>query len=367
MILVNEPLVSDEAKKYVNDALDTGWISSAGKYVDLFEKNFAQYLGVKYATTTTNGTTALHLAMEALGIGKDDEVIIPDLTIISCAYAALYVGAKPVLVDVDPLTGNLDPQKIEHAITPKTKAIMVVHLYGHPADMDPILEIARRHHLFVIEDAAEAHGAEYKGKKVGSFGDIACFSFYGNKIVTTGEVGMVVTNNESIFKRAKVIKDLAHSEGKRFFHKHIGYNFRMTNLQAALGVGNLEHIDEYIEKKLWMANLYTELLKDVVWIEIPQIQQYAKSVFWMFAILIKSNAPFSRDEFMRVLKEKGVDTRSYFYSLHTQPVLRKRFTYDDSAFPVSDDLSARGLYLPSGLAITEAQVREVGEKIHQML
>ena len=367
MIPVNEPVVSESSKNYVNDSLNSGWISSAGKYVELFEKNFASFIGAKHATTTSNGTTALHLALESLGIGKGDEVIMPDLTIISCAFAAMYVSAKPVFVDVDPETGNIDPQKIEQSITKRTKAIMVVHLYGHPVDMDPVVEIAKKHKLYIVEDAAEAHGAQYKGRKVGAIGDIGCFSFYGNKIVTTGEGGMVVTNNEELHKKAKLIKDLAHSEGKRFFHDRVGYNFRMTNIQAALGCGELEHVEEYIEKKRWMAQLYTELLKDIPFLNTPVEKSYAKSVYWMYALLLTKDSPVSRDEFMVKLKEQGVDTRTYFFPLHTQPVLTKKYQYDDAQFPVTNDLSARGLYLPSGLAITEDQIEAVGESIKKIL
>lgn len=366
MIPVNQPVISEEAKKYVMECLETGWISSAGKYVSLFEEKFATYIGTKFATTTTNGTTALHLAMEILGIGEGDEVIMPDLTIMSCAFAALYVGAKPVLVDVEKETGNIDPNKIEAAITSKTKAIMVVHLYGHPADLDPILAIAKKHHLLVIEDAAEAHGAEYKGKKVGSFGDVSCFSFYGNKIITTGEGGMVLMNNEELYKKAILIKDLAHKVGQRFYHEQVGYNFRMTNLQAALGVSALEHIDEYIAQKRHMAALYRELLHDVQYLRTPIEQKNYKSVYWMYAVELSSDAPFSREVFMERLKEKGVDTRTYFYPLHAQPVLQKMYTYDDTDYPVSDDLSARGLYLPSGLAITDDQIKEVAATIKSL-
>jgi len=366
MIPVNEPVISAEAKQYVNDCLETGWISSAGKYVTEFETKFAEYTGTKFATTTTNGTSALHLALEILGIGEGDEVIIPDLTIISCAFAALYVGAKPVLVDVDPETGNLDATKLEAAITSKTKAIMVVHLYGHPADLDPIQAIAKKHKLFVVEDAAEAHGALYKGKKVGSFGDVACFSFYGNKIVTSGEGGMVLTNDKNLFDQALLIKDLAHKVGQRFYHERVGYNFRMTNLQAALGVGALAHIDEYIGKKRRMAQLYNLLLNDLPFIKTPLERENVESVFWMYAIELSDKAPFSRDRFMELLKEKGVDTRTYFYPLHSQPVLQKQYKYETSKYPVSKKLSRTGLYLPSGLAITDEQIGKVSDVIHSL-
>lgn len=241
-IPVNEPLIAKNATKYVLDCLETGWVSSAGTYIEKFEKAFAKYLGVKHAITTTSGTTALHLALLTLGIGSGDEVIVPTLTMIASVNSICYVGAIPVLVDSEPETGNIDPKKIEEKITKKTKAIMPVHLYGHPADMDKIMEIAKKYKLAVVEDAAEAHGAEYKGEKAGSFGKINCFSFYGNKIVTTGEGGMVVTNDDKLAERARSLKDLAHSKKRRFLHEELGYNFRMTNMQAALGLAQLEEI-----------------------------------------------------------------------------------------------------------------------------
>jgi perosamine synthetase len=348
------------------DCLDTGWISSAGQYVDAFEKKFAEYIGVGYATTVANGTAALHLALAALGIGPDDEVIVPDLTIISCALAPLYVGAKPVLVDVEPDTGNLDHQKIEAAITAKTKAIMVVHLYGHAVDMDPIMAIAKKHGLYVIEDAAEAHGAEYKGRRLGSIGDIACFSFYGNKIVTCGEGGMVVSNNQDFINKVATLKNLAHSPGKRFWHEMVGYNYRLTNMQAALGLGELENIATYINKKRSMREEYDQLLADIPYLILPMVKPYAASVFWMYNLLVTKDSPISRDDLMKKLKEKGVDTRTYFYPLHTQPVLANLYTYQDADYPVTNDLSQRGFYLPSGLAITSEQIKTVAQAMHEI-
>ncbi|MBI5151199.1 MAG: DegT/DnrJ/EryC1/StrS family aminotransferase [Candidatus Pacebacteria bacterium] len=365
-IRVNEPVIYPEARTYVLDCLDTGWISSSGKYVKRFEEEFARFLDVEHAVSVTNGTEALHLALATLGIGAGDEIIIPDLTIISCAFAALYVGAKPVLVDVDLKTGNIDPLKIEKCITPRTKAIMVVHLYGQAADMDPIMKIARKHNLRVIEDAAEAHGATYKGKKVGSIGDIGCFSFYGNKIITTGEGGMILMHDDVLYEKASLLMNLSHKHGRRFYHEELGFNMRMTNMQAALGCAGLLHVKESIEKKIWMAQHYRELLSDIPWIELPQMMPYAESVFWMYTILLKSNAPIKRAECMNLLQALGVETRTYFYPLHLQPVLVRRFSYDQSMYPISTDLSERGLYLPSGLALTEEQIRAVSEKMHSI-
>lgn len=344
------------------DCLDTGWVSSSGKYIDAFENAFKNYIGTKFALTTTSGTTALHLALASSGIGRGDEVIIPDLTIISCALAPIYVGAKPVPVDVESRTGNINPGKIEEKISKKTKAIMVVHLYGHPVNMEPILKIAKKHKILVIEDAAESHGAKVKvqnkWKKTGSLGDISCFSFYGNKIVTTGEGGMLLTNNIDFFKKAALLKDLAHVPGKRFFHEEVGFNFRITNLQAAMGLAQLEEIEKYLVKKRWMAKLYAKSLAEIDFLELPNEETYAKSVYWMYAPQIKRNSKITRDEFCKELKEAGIDTRTYFIPLHSQPVL-KRYKYNPDEFSVSNDLSERGFYLPSGLAITEIQIKKV--------
>ena len=375
MIPVNEPLIAPKAKKYILDCLNTGWVSSGGKYINSFEESFAKYIGIKYAITTTSGTTALHLALAALGIGPGDEVIIPDLTIMSCALAVIYLGATPVLVDVDPQTGNIDPSKIEEKSTKKTKVLMVVHLYGHPADMQKILPIAKKHKLILIEDAAEAHGAEVqlinsKGRKywqkVGSIGDIGCFSFYGNKIVTTGEGGMITTNNEKIAQKARLLKDLAHSPKLRFFHEVVGYNFRMTNIQAALGLAQLEQIESYLKKKRLMAQKYTKGLIDMTFLQLPTEEPWAKSVYWMYAVLIKKGYKTSRDKFCEMLKQHGIDTRTYFIPLHTQPALKKMGLFKNEKYPVSDDLSKKGFYLPSGLAITNSQIETVIKEINKI-
>lgn len=367
MIPVNEPLIAKNAQKYVLNCIKTVWISSAGEYIQKFEHKFADFLGVRYATTTTNGTASLHLSLAALGIKKGDEVIIPDLTIISCALAVVYTGATPVLVDVDKETGNIDPAKIEEKITKRTKAIMAVHLYGNPADMDPILRLAKKYRLTVIEDAAEAHGAEYKGKKVGSIGDIGCFSFYGNKIVTTGEGGMLVTNNKKIYEKAKLLKDLAHSPKRRFLHNEIGFNYRMTNLQAALGLAQLEEIENYIQKKRRMAMLYSKGLADVPDIELPKEYSWQKSVYWMYTLKVKKQSRIAKDEVRRRLASLGVDTRDFFYPLHQQPALRALGLFKTERYPVSTDLSKRGFYIPSGLALTDRQIQTVIKAIRKAL
>lgn len=367
MIPVNEPLIAKNAEKYVTDCIKTGWISSAGEYIQKFEQSFADFLGVKYATTTTNGTASLHLALAALGIKKGDEVIIPNLTIISCALAVIYTGATPVLVDVEEESGNIDPTKIEGKITKRTKAIMVVHLYGHPVDMNPILSLAKKYKLTVIEDAAEAHGAEYKDKKIGGIGDIGCFSFYANKIVTTGEGGMVVTNNQKLYEKAKLLKDLAHSPKRRFIHEEIGFNYRMTNLQAALGLAQLEEVKKYIEKKRWIASVYNKELSKIPNIEIPHEYPWAKSVYWMYALKTKKESPTTKNKLRKRLSTLGVDTRDFFYPLHQQPALRRLGLFKGERYPISTDLSTRGFYIPSGLALTERQIQTVINAIRKAI
>lgn len=366
VIPVNEPALSPKALTYVTDAVKTGWISSAGSYIKRFEEAYASWLNTAHAVTVTNGTAALHLALAALDIGPGDEVIIPDLTIISCALAVLYTGATPVFVDVDPVTFTINPVLLERAITKKTKAIMPVHLYGHPADMDPIMNIAKAHHLFVVEDAAEAHGALYKGTPVGTIGDLGCFSFYANKIVTTGEGGMVVTNNDTLDQKLRLLKDLAHSPKQRFYHEVVGFNYRMTNLAAAVGLAQLESVDTYLEKKLWMAKTYGTYLKNIPHLILPFEAPWAKSVYWMYALTLSEDAPLTKNELRKKLLEKGVDTRDFFYPMHTQPILTA-YAKGHNTFPVSVSASERGFYLPSGLTISEPQIARVAEALNDIL
>lgn len=362
-IPVNEPAISKNALKYVTDCIKTGWVSSSGKYIKDFEEKFAKFLGVKHAITTTNGTTALHLAFLVLGIKKGDEVILPSHTMMSSAAAIVYTGATPVLVDVERDSWNMDVSQIEKKINKRTKAIMPVHIYGHSVDMDPIIALAKKYHLYIIEDAAESTGAEYKGRLTGTLGDIGCFSFYANKIITTGEGGMMVTNNDKIANHARLLKDMAHSPQKRFLHKEIGFNFRMTNLQAALGVAQLEEVKKYIQKKRWMAALYNKGLSKIKGLTLPMEHSWAKNVYWMYGILVENNFGISRDEFMQKLSEKGIDTRTFFIPMHRQPALKELGLFKGEKYPVSDEIGNRGLYLPSGLALTEKQIRIVCKTI----
>lgn len=365
-IPVNEPVVSRASKANVNRALKTGWLSSAGPFVGQFEHDFARYLGVKHAITVNTGTAALHIALLAGGVGVGDEVIVPAFTMASTWLAVIYTGATPVFVDAEPTTYNIDPTLIEAKITKRTKAILPVHVYGHPADMDTIMRIAKKHQLLVIEDAAEAHGATYQGKIVGGIGNIGCFSFYANKLITTGEGGMVVTDDDSLAEEAKKFKDLYHSPQKRFIHEKVGYNYRMTNLQAGVGVGELQHVDKYIKKKIHMANRYTKQLRHIHGITTPQTLPGCTNIHWMYAIRINPHQfGMTKDELRNKLKSEGIDTRDFFYAPGDQPVLvNLGLTQDD--YPVTQLIAKTGLYLPSGLAITNAQIDHVCDTLENI-
>ncbi len=365
MIPVCEPTQVGNELKYITDCLKTNWISSNGKYIEKFEESFAKFCQTKYAVSCCNGTAALHLALEAAGIKKGDEVIIPTFTMIATCNSVIYTGAKPVLVDAEPETWNMDINKIEEKITKKTKAIMPVHTYGHPADMDKIKKIADEHDLLVIEDAAEAHGAEYKGKRTGSLGDMGCFSFYANKIITTGEGGIVTTNNENLAKRLKLLRN--HAFGKpRFIHTDLGFNYRMTNIQAAIGLAQMEKADMLVESRINNANLYTKLLKNIEGITLPVQKEWAKNVYWMYGIVIEDEFGKPADKVRKLLLEKGIDTRQFFIPMHKQPCYQKedeRFPNIEGKYPVSDSLGKNGFYIPSSSSLTKEQIEKVVETI----
>ncbi|MBI4681486.1 MAG: DegT/DnrJ/EryC1/StrS family aminotransferase [Nitrospirae bacterium] len=356
MIPVSTPCLNGKELEYVTDCIKSSWISSIGKYVTQFEENFAGFCGTAHAISASNGTTALHLALVSLDIGEADEVIVPDLTFVASANAVLYCGARPVFVDADEKTWNIDPSKIEENITERTKAIIVVHLYGHPCDMDPIMKIARQYNLKVIEDAAEAHGAEYNLKRVGSFGDAGVFSFYGNKIITTGEGGMITTNNTELMNKMRMLRDHAMSKTKRYWHDVLGYNYRLTNIQAAIGVAQMEQIDGFIEAKRRNAALYNSLLNKIDGLTLPPEANGCRNVYWMYSVLIEDDFGMSRDDVMARLQEKGIDTRPFFYPLHQLPIYRR-----DAVYPVSTMLSRKGINLPSGTTLTETDIRKVCE------
>lgn len=353
MIPVNRPAIPKNTNAYLRQCVQSGWFSSEGPFVKRFEHEFASYLGVNHAAATSSGTAALHLALLALGVGSNDEVIVPAMTIASCYFAVWYTGAKAVPVDVDPETYCINPSLIEKAITKRTKVIMVVHLFGHPCDMDPIMKLAKRHKLKVLEDAAEAHGAEYKTKKVGSIGDIAIFSFYANKIVTTGEGGMVVSDNKKYIDTVNRIKALNHSK-TRFIHEGVGYTYLMSNMQAAVGLASLEEINTSLEKKRAMAKIYRNQLSDIPGLILPMEKPWATNVYWMYAVRMDPKAHLSRSKLIDLLMTKyGVQTRTFFYSPRT--AFKKLGLYQHTYFPVAELLEKTGLYLPSGLGNTNKE------------
>ena len=365
MIPVAEPCLGKEELKNVIEAVKSGWISSKGKFIEEFEEKFARYCGRKYGVATSNGTVALHLALKALGIGKGDEVIVPTLTFVATANAVTYCNAKPVFVDSHPEYWCINPDKIEEKITPRTKAIIPVHLYGHPCDMDLIMKIAEDHNLYVIEDAAEAHGAEYKGEKVGSFGDISCFSFYGNKIITTGEGGMCLTNNEELAEKMKILRDHGMNPTRKYWHDIIGFNYRMTNMQAAVGIAQLKKLDEFVEKKRTIAKLYKEALGELEkkrLIKLHKEMSWAKCVYWMYCILINKRAKISRDDLIKQLEEKGIETRPFFYPMHVLPPYK-----NSEEFPVAEEIAKKGINLPSAVGLTKRDVQIISEAISGIL
>ncbi len=365
---VSKPLLGKEEETRVNDAIVSGNISSfQGGYIKEFEEKFAQYIGTKHAITVSSGTAALHLAVIALGLKEGDEIIVPTLTMMSSIFAPLYEKAVPVPIDIDEKTYNIDPKLIESKITSKTKAIMVVHLFGHPVDMDPIMEIAKKHNLYVIEDAAEAHGATYKGKMVGSIGDIGCFSMYANKIITTGEGGMVTTNNDAWADKIRNTKALSFGKEHKLMHQSVGYNYRLANLQAAIGVGQLQKIDRIIKLKRFMGEYYLNSLKDIEDIILPYEAPYAFSVFWMFHIVLKGKLSGKRSELIKLLKERGVETREDFVPYHEQKLFIEKGYVKGDECPLASKYAKDGLYLPSGTDITEAELKYVSEMVHEVV
>ena len=368
MIPVNTPLLNGNEKKYVLDCIDTGWISSEGPYISKFEEAFASRMGRRYAVAVCNGSVAIDIALAALHLGDGDEVILPTFTIISCAAAIVRAGAVPVVVDSDPLTWNINVDMIEEKITLKTKAIMVVHIYGLPVDMDPIFRLAEKHGLKIIEDAAEVHGQNYRGRPCGSLGDISTFSFYPNKHITTGEGGMVLTDDYQIAERCRSLRNLCFKPTKRFVHDELGWNFRMTNLQAAVGVAQLERLDEFIERKRLMGQLYTKLLAGTPGIQLPVVStDYAVNIYWVYGVVLDDDLPFDAIEAMRRLGERQIGTRPFFYPMHQQPVFRRMGLFNGVSCPVSERIAERGFYLPSGLALTENEIETVAAVVKEKI
>jgi perosamine synthetase len=364
MIPVNTPLLDGNEKKYLNECIDTGWISSEGPFVKQLEDNMARRIGRKYAVAVSNGSVAIDAAIMALGIKKGDEVIMPTFTIISCAAPIVRAGAKPVLIDVDELTWNMCVEDIEAKITSRTKAIMVVHIYGLPVDMDPVLALAKKYNLKVIEDAAEMIGQTYKGKECGSFGDISTFSFYPNKHLTTGEGGMILTDDIQLAEKCRELRNLCFVPPRRFIHHELGWNFRMTNLQAALGVAQLEQLDRFLVIKRRVGNIYNQLLANTEGVQLPLAKtDYAENIYWVYGLVLDNNIPFDAYQAMDKLAKLGVGTRPFFYPMHLQPVFKKKRFFKKESYPIAERFAERGFYLPSGLALTEDDVHTAAEKL----
>jgi perosamine synthetase len=356
IIPVNEPRLGENEIKYALECLQTGWISSEGRFIREFEERWAEYCGMKYGIAVSNGTVALEIAVASLHLQPGDEVILPSFTIISCAQAITKNNGVPVLVDCDPETWCMDVSQVESKITARTRAIMPVHIYGHPVNMDPLTALAKKYNLAILEDAAEAHGAEYKGRKCGGLGDVSCFSFYANKIVTTGEGGMVLTNDEAQAEHLRSLRNLCFRKEQRFFHTELGNNFRMTNIQAAIGVAQIEQIDKSVHQKRWMADAYHQQLKEIEGLSLPVERSWAKNVYWMYGIVLDPSSGMDGREFASQLMEHNVMTRPFFFGMHEQPVFRNMGLFADEHYPVTEHLSRQGLYLPSGLTLTQEQV-----------
>lgn len=365
---VNEPLLNGNEEKYLVECVRTGWISSEGPFIRKFEEQFSARMGRRYGVAVSNGSVALDAAVVALGLGHGDEVILPTFTIISCAAAIVRAGAVPVVVDCDPVTWNMDVSQVAARITPRTKAIMVVHIFGLPVDMDPLLELADRHGLKVIEDAAEMHGQTYRGRPCGSFGDISTFSFYPNKHVTTGEGGMILTDNPVLADKCRSLRNLCFKPEQRFVHDELGWNLRMTNLQAALGVAQTERLDEFVRIKRNMGQRYTELLAGTPGVQLPlQRTDFADNIYWVYGIVLNPDVPFDGKAAMARLADLGIGSRPFFWPMHEQPVLRRMGLFADERHPVAERLGRRGFYLPSGMALTDEQMKRSVAAVKEIL
>lgn len=368
MIPVNTPSFKGREAEYLAECIESGWVSSEGPFVRRFEKAFAAKVSRQDGVAVANGSCALDIAVRALQLGEGDEVIIPTFTIISCASAVVRAGATPVVVDCDPITWNMTAEAVEQRITPRTKAIMVVHIYGLPVDMDPILELAKRHGLKIIEDAAEMHGQTYKGKPCGSFGDISIFSFYPNKHVTTGEGGMVVADNPTLLERSRSLRNLCFIEEQRFVHYELGWNYRMSNLQAALGLAQLEQLDDVVSRKRAIGAAYEERLGDLDCFDrAPPATNYADNIYWVFGLVVRPSSKKSRADIVSALSSRKIGTRPFFWPMHRQPVFEKMGLFIGEHHPVSEYIGANGFYVPSGLGLTDADIDEVADAVREIV
>lgn len=361
IIPVSDPRLDGNELRYLTQCVQSNWISSAGRFVREFEAAFARAVGCRYGVACSNGTTALHLALATLGIGPGDEVILPAFTMIATANAVRYTGATPVLVDSERETWNPDVTRLADAVTSRTRGIVVVHTYGHPVDMDPVLELAERRGLWVLEDAAEAHGALYRGRPVGSLGRAAAFSFYANKIITTGEGGMVTTNDPEVARLARRLRDHAFSDERHFWHRYVGFNYRMTSLQAAVGLAQVERLEAFVRSRRENAARYTARLRAIPGLSLPVERPWGKNVYWMYGVVVEDAFGLSRDELRRRLARRGIETRTFFIPIHVQPVYYEMFR--GQRFPVAEDLCRRGLYLPSGATLTAEEIAYVCDAV----
>lgn len=367
-IPVNQPVLDGNEKEYLVRCIETGWISSEGPAVQEFEEKLAARVGRRHGVAVSNGSTALDLAVRALQLPEGSEVLMPAFTIISCAAAIVRAGLKPVLVDADASTWNMDVTQLPTKINAKTRAIMVVHIYGLPTDMDTVLEFARRNDLRIIEDAAEMHGQTYRGKPCGSFGEVSAFSFYPNKHITTGEGGMVLTDDDHIADRCRSLRNLSHSPKRRFVHDELGFNYRLTNLQAALGIAQLERLDKSITKKREMGRIYNEAFSSIRGLQLPPARtDYAENIYWVYGMVLGDGVPMDAAEMMSRLSKLDIGTRPFFWGMHEQPVFQKMGWYDGEEYPVTERIARRGFYVPSGLGLTDRQQRKVIEAVSQVM
>jgi len=376
VIPVNEPRLGERELAYVTECIRTGWVSSAGRFIGEFEQRWAAYCGRRHGIAVCNGTAALQVAVAALDLQPGDEIVIPAFTIISCALAVIYNDCVPVLVDCNPHTWCMDVSQVEGKITPRTRAIMPVHVYGHPVDMDPLLDLADERGLAIVEDAAEAHGAQYLSRRnnacpvwqpCGSFGTLSCFSFYANKLITTGEGGMVLTDDPGLAARVRSLCNLCFQPERRFYHAELGHNYRMTNLQAALGLAQLERIDQIVAHKLWIGREYTRQLRDIENLQLPIEASWARNAYWMYGVVLSERTNVDAHQFAQRLREHGVDTRPFFLGMHEQPVLHDQGLFHDEHYPVAERIARQGLYLPSGLALTGEQLASVCTVVREVL
>ena len=359
-IPVSEPCLDGNELRYLEECIRTGWISSEGPFVERFESLFAERVERKFGIAVANGTAALEIAVAALDLQAGDEVILPSFTIISCANSIIRAGATPVPIDCDPCTWNMTLEHVSAAITPRTRAIMIVHIYGLPVDVNPILALARKHSLYVIEDAAQMHGQQYLGRPCGSFGHISTFSFYPNKLITCGEGGMIMCDDPVLANRCRRLRNLCFEPNRRFVHEEIGWNYRMTNMQAALGLAQLEKLDQVIKKKRAIGHRYTEGLQDIPALQLPlDSTEYADNLYWVYGIVLNDELPLDGGDVLERLRQERIGARPFFWPMHQQPVYLRMGLFRNVSCPVSERIAKKGLYLPSGVALTNEQIDRV--------